>query len=57
MEFFTEKELCSLLKVDSVVLWRCRKSGLPFIRLGTKMIRYNLADVLQWFQNNGNEVA
>lgn len=45
----TEKELCAYLKVDRVFIYRCRCNGLPFVRLGTKLIRYNLDDVLTWF--------
>lgn len=48
----TEKELCEILKVDRMFLWSCRQKGLPFIRLGTKIIRYRLADVFAWFNEN-----
>ena len=50
----TEQELCKLLKVDNVFLWRCRKKGLPHLKLGSKIIRYNLDDVLSWFSENSN---
>lgn len=52
MSVMTEKELCEFLKVDSVFLWRCRKRGLPHIKLGSKMIRYDLDAVLLWFEEN-----
>ncbi len=52
MNIVTEKELCEILKVDNVFLWRCRKKGLPFIRLGSKLIRYDLVLVLNWFNVN-----
>ena len=55
--FITEVELCERLKVDRVFLWSCRKKGLPFIRLGTKIIRYNLDDVLRWFNENSEKVG
>lgn len=48
----TEKELCKTLKVDRCFLWSCRQKGMPFVRLGSKIIRYNLDDVLQWFVVN-----
>ena len=51
MSIMTEKELCEFLKVDSVFLWKCRKQGLPHLKLGTKIIRYNLDDVLVWFSS------
>ena len=55
MTILTEKELCELLKVDNVFLWRCRKKGLPYIRLGTKLVRYELESVIAWF-NEGGEI-
>lgn len=48
-EILTENELCTLLKVDRVFLWKCRKSGMPYFQLGSKIIRYSLEDVLNWF--------
>lgn len=53
MTLVTEKELCELLKVNNVFLWKCRKKGLPFYRLGSKMIRYNVDEVIQWFNEQG----
>lgn len=53
----TEKELCKKLKVDRVFLWTCRQKGLPFVRLGSKIIRYNYDDVLQWFNENSEKVG
>lgn len=53
----TEKELCEKLKVDRVFLWTCRQKGLPFVRLGSKIIRYNYEDVLQWFNENSEKVG
>lgn len=53
MALVTEKELCELLKVNNVFLWKCRKRGLPFYRLGSKIIRYNVEEVLKWFDEQG----
>ncbi len=53
----TEKELCERLKVDRVFLWSCRQKGLPYVRLGSKIIRYNFDDVLQWFNENSDKVG
>ena len=52
MSFLTEKELCEVIKVDKVFLWKCRKNGMPFIRLGTKLVRYDLSEVLLWLREN-----
>lgn len=57
MKILTEKELCELLKVESVFLWKCRKNGMPYLRLGSKLIRYNLDDVLAWFESQNQNVA
>ena len=48
----TEKELCENLKVERVFLYKCRQSGLPFVRLGPKIIRYDYDSVLKWFKDN-----
>lgn len=49
MSLLTEQELCSALKVERVFLWKCRQDGMPFIRLGAKIVRYDLDEVLKWF--------
>ncbi|MGN0542414.1 MAG: hypothetical protein ACI4JG_03100 [Acutalibacteraceae bacterium] len=48
----TEIELCELLKVERCFLWSCRQKGMPFLRLGSKIIRYDYDKVLQWFNEN-----
>lgn len=53
MSLLTEQELCSALKVERVFLWKCRHDGMPFIRLGAKIVRYDLDEVLNWFRENG----
>ena len=53
----TEKELCEKLKVDRVFLWTCRQRGMPFVRLGSKIIRYDFDKVLQWFSENSEKVG
>lgn len=50
MSLLTEQELCSALKVERVFLWKCRQDGMPFIRLGAKIVRYDLEEVLEWFR-------
>lgn len=55
--FITEAELCKRLKVDRVFLWNCRAKGMPFVRLGTKIIRYNFDDVMHWFNENSRKVC
>ncbi len=55
MSLLTEQELCSALKVERVFLWKCRQDGMPFIRLGAKIVRYDLDEVLNWFRENGTD--
>lgn len=57
MSIFTERELCSVLKVNRVFLWKCRQKGMPCIRLGSKLIRYDLSEVLAWLKENTEGVA
>ena len=52
MSLLTEQELCSALKVERVFLWKCRQDGMPFIRLGVKIVRYDLDEVLNWFRES-----
>lgn len=53
----TEKELCKRLSVERVYLWSCRQKGMPFVRLGSKIIRYDYDKVLQWFEENFEKVG
>ncbi len=51
----TEKSLCNYLNVDRSFLWSCRQKGMPYIRLGSKSIRYDYDEVIQWFKDNSAE--
>ena len=53
----TENELCKKLNVGRVFLWNCRQNGMPFVRLGKKVIRYDYEKVLQWFEENAEKVG
>ena len=53
----TENELCERLQVDRVFLWSCRKKGMPFVRLGSKIIRYDFDKVLHWFSENTEKIG
>jgi len=59
---YTENELCEVLKICKVTLWQYRKQGLPCIRLGSRIIRYDMQEVLNWINKqkyivDGGEVA
>ena len=54
----TEKQLGTILILGKVALWKYRKAGMPFIRMGTRTIRYDVQVVLAWIEeqsNNGKE--
>jgi excisionase family DNA binding protein len=55
MALITTKELQEKLGVTSVTIWRWRKEGLPFKKIGVKSIRFDLAEVEAWIekQNSG----
>ena len=56
MTMLTEHELCLILGVTRMFLYQSRRDGLPFIRLGDRLIRYNPDDVLSWFEERGARI-
>lgn len=54
MNVMTEKQLCETLKVNRVFIYQCRQNGMPYFKLGKKIIRYNYNDVIEWFSVNFN---
>ena len=52
----TENELCDYLKVGRVFVYRCRQIGMPYLKLGTRLIRYDLDMVMEWLKQNECEV-
>lgn len=57
MSILTEEELCSILKVNRMFLWKCRSKGMPYIPLGSRLIRYYFPEVLIWLKENGKDFA
>jgi excisionase family DNA binding protein len=53
-ELLTEKELAERLKVSTLTLYRQRKAGMPYVRVG-QQVRYDVKKVQQWLnkQNGG----
>lgn len=51
--FLTPRELAVAFQVSTKTLERCRKSGSgpPFIKIGTKHIRYPLAGLSEWVKH------
>ena len=50
-ELLTQKELADYLKVTEMTLYRWRKEGMPYIRVG-KQVRYEKEAVLIWLNSN-----
>jgi len=49
-ELLTTDELCEWLKIGRSSLWRLRKEGLPYIKVGN-LTRYDKDDVLVWLKS------
>ena len=48
----TDKELSKILIVGRVTLRKYREQGMPYKRLGEKLIRYDVEEVLEWLNDN-----
>ena len=46
----TEKELSEVLGICRVTLFRFRREGMPYIRLGARLVRYDFKQVQEWFR-------
>lgn len=48
----TEKQLLAHLQVSRNTLNHWRKEGLPYLKLGRRLIRYKLEDVERWIEQH-----
>lgn len=55
-ELLTQEEMCGKLQIDMTTLWKLRKMGMPYIRLGKRLIRYDFDDVVEWLKFKGVRV-
>jgi DNA modification methylase/predicted DNA-binding transcriptional regulator AlpA len=46
----TEKELIEELKISRTTLWRLKKSGMPYLKVGSSY-RYDKNEILNWIKN------
>lgn len=53
----TEKELSAKLRVSRDTLINYRKMGMPFLRIGSRTIRYEWDKVYQWLYSVSNSVS
>lgn len=49
-QYLTEAEMAKSLGVSTLALWRYRKEGLPFIRIGGRGLRFDPDDVDDWLK-------
>ena len=47
----TEKQLCDVFHVGRVFLYMCRDRGMPYVRLGAKLVRYDYEKVMAWMED------
>lgn len=52
----TQQELSEKLKVEVITLYKLRKMGMPYIRLGQRLIRYDFEEVEKWLKSKGVRV-
>ena len=51
-QILTVTELCEFLKVGRKFIYQCRQMGMPYLKLGNKLVRYDLDAVMVWLQDN-----
>ena len=44
----TRREVCDYFKVTRQTIYDWQKQGMPFEKIGKKMLRYNIQEVRQW---------
>ena len=52
MHYLTEKQLAVTLQVTRPFLIDCRAAGMPYLPIGVRNIRYDLAAVVAWLKEN-----
>lgn len=50
----TTKTLSELLSVTEVTIWRWRKEGMPFKKLGSR-VRFDYDEVIAWLEERGKD--
>lgn len=50
-EFLTVENLCELLQVSRVTVYRWREQGMPYIKIG-RNIRFEKEKVLEWIRKH-----
>ena len=55
IRLMTQQQLCDELGVTRLTLLRWRNAGMPYVPLGTRLVRYSLYDVLGWLEACKND--
>ena len=57
MHLLTEKEAMETFKLKRHMLYTLRERGMPIVRLGEKLVRYDKVAIEQWIreQNKGGK--
>lgn len=50
VRLLTDNQLQEELQVGRVYLYHRRKEGMPYYRLGSRTVRYNLSEVMEWLE-------
>lgn len=51
--FLNTNELARRLNVSISTVYQLRLRGLPFLKLGSRTIRYDLTEIKKWMEANG----
>lgn len=46
----TSDQICNALHIERTTLWKLKNNGMPYIRVGKKLIRYDLDEVIAWLK-------
>lgn len=51
---YTTKELSEMLSIHENTIFKMRKKGLPYKKIG-RSVRFNYDDVIEWLENKNKE--
>ena len=52
-KLISTKELAEQIGVTEKTIYRYRKDGMPFKQISVRVIRYDLDEVMKWFEERG----
>ena len=54
IRLLTTEQLCKEFSVTRPTLLSWRRQGMPYVALGSRMVRYSLPDVCEWLEERKN---